>query len=1068
MPRFVLYAGSLLAAVAAAAAPPPPAVVIDDLLAPPSAGTIAMMKPVRRRRALDHPPRRRLETYSWGPAKQYSVDWSADHSHTLGGKTAVITRYSLTGEADCGNPCVISDADLDEIVQAGDEFIRANSYGKTWLEKVDYAPNVKVQPGNFFEEIDRVREAVHASNATFDFDNYDFDLVWKDKGSGAAGGSAIPGGRSQRFSYDSGSKESFKSKIFPHEFTHNFGVGHAWQGGSTYGDNYDMLGGGSGPDAHVSAAVKHRFNWITDNEVEVLQPAGLSAAREIKLWPFDAANSMSTLPLGHKLAVRLDTRFMSKECPKGSVDWCPDWGTENNAAYGNPWVDMTAEKSDHFLYVSYRGAVEGADGSAGASLHISKHFPNGWVAATSFIDVRPLTATQTDAFLLPGETYVFDGDSSTAIAITVMSLSHHELGDAYKTLTVRVEYLDGKKAADGYIKEHEKRLCATGTLSCGKEIPVVLSSVPDPSRTDGRAITAVRVGEMHNTEVQLGICSHKADPPVEVFAYDRFPVEPLLYASPLLIGASATLPDLCAKSASKFPPVISISGTGEEFLDGSEFKFLDMSMQQYSIPGNDGIPKVTTITDTLWPHYFAPMTGFGYPAHLQLVDCQLWYCLKPSGDTGYDVWGAGPNAPVTGFQWVLSMDTGSGAGTGTSWQPEYFAPLDEERKNIVNPLDLAAAGVVWRKAQGGSYSSVLLDLGPTKMVAANSTREQFGQFGSGFKWLVLAQNASNASISPSPSPARTTVNIVLSACTVNTCGPGFFRNSEGNGCSATCKKCDPGQIGLPGYERCYHEAESLLVNITNDPTNDKNGIYVKVGGADALHEGKPYYMKEDGNYMLRADRFSHWCITRDLALSTSGCGYNRDLKMPDVCQIRNCADAPFPQLWPGLPCDACNKSIPWKCSDNGQDCNPLPIVSIEEVGPPPISNSTTSSSSNCSCSSEDHSQGGKPTEPCAGGRRTESKTGLCTWMENSNSPETSGDDVLTPSPSADTSTPSPSAGGGASKENIGHPSPVESEENTTTISDSVSGNKGNRHGASIATIVLGLVGLLVQPAAFHY
>ena len=95
-----------------------------------------------------------------------------------------------------------------------------------------------------------------------------------------------------------------------------------------------------------------------------------------------------------------------------------------------------------------------------------------------------------------------------------------------------------------------------------------------------------------------------------------------------MIGASTTLPDLCARSASQFPPVISISGTGELFLDGSEFKFLDMSILRYDFTGADGAAEVTTLANTRWPHYFAPMTAFGYPAHLQVVDCQLWYCKK--------------------------------------------------------------------------------------------------------------------------------------------------------------------------------------------------------------------------------------------------------------------------------------------------------------------------------------------------------------------------------------------------------------------------------------------------------
>ena len=79
-------------------------------------------------------------------------------------------------------------------------------------------------------------------------------------------------GPDSRPRYD-GSLRSMKTKIFPHEFMHNFGTGHAFAAGMTYGDNYDVTGGGVAPDGDVSLASKHRFRWVEDAEVRARSSA---------------------------------------------------------------------------------------------------------------------------------------------------------------------------------------------------------------------------------------------------------------------------------------------------------------------------------------------------------------------------------------------------------------------------------------------------------------------------------------------------------------------------------------------------------------------------------------------------------------------------------------------------------------------------------------------------------------------------------------------------------------------------------------------------------------------------
>ena len=64
------------------------------------------------------------------------------------------------------------------------------------------------------------------------------------------------------------------------------------------------------------------------------------------------------------------------------------------------------------------------EGKVGAGLHIAKQSAGGWVDATAFLDVRPASAGQADAFLKPGETFVFDGNARTSIVVKTISVAN--------------------------------------------------------------------------------------------------------------------------------------------------------------------------------------------------------------------------------------------------------------------------------------------------------------------------------------------------------------------------------------------------------------------------------------------------------------------------------------------------------------------------------------------------------------------------------------------------------------------------------------------------------------------
>ena len=463
--------------------------------------------------------------------------------------------------ADCANcDVVISDDDLMEIVDYGEDFVRANSYGKTWFSIVVIVPTtVEIDEGNFFQTIDNAREALYALG--YNYLDYDFDMYWKDSNGGSIGGSAVPGGRCQRFQYD-GSISSFKRKIYPHEFKHNYGVGHAFEGPSTYGDKYDMIGGGSGASAHVSAGVKHRFKWIVDSQVKILDQASFpvgSAPVVVKINAHDDIGANVGLAADEFLAVRMDTAYMGRPCAVGKTVWCPDWATSNQS---NPWYSTSPH--DHYLYISYRGHHEKPEAAAGASLHVVKHREDGWVDATNFIDVRDYTDSQTDAFLRAGESYVLDN------LIRIKTLS---VDQARRQITVEVEYIDGAAAEADYEEKNASHLCAS-TVACGKRVNVDLaqSGLSIAPRSDGRRVASIKVGELHETAVAMNLCSSPGAPAVTVYGYAAFPLVPLVFGSDPLIGAAGTLPDFCADGAG-YPSTMKLEGTGVAWLDGRELVF---------------------------------------------------------------------------------------------------------------------------------------------------------------------------------------------------------------------------------------------------------------------------------------------------------------------------------------------------------------------------------------------------------------------------------------------------------------------------------------------------------------
>ena len=961
--------------------------------------------------------RRRLEDYSWGASKSYSYQ-HATATHTVGNQKVLVMKYKQAGQTCSNCDTVISDADLNHIIEAGKVYVHENSYGTASLFQVDIVPiTLEITTnGGFYDDIDACREAAYV--AGYDFTDYAYDLIWRasEGGSfnGGSGGSAIPGGRSQRFNYGgNGDRDTFASKIFPHEFTHNFGCGHAWQGPMEYGDNYDMVGGGIG---HVSVAAKYRFKWINRNEVALsTKESATQSDKYVKhtyhIHAFDYPAAKTNLVtnaarLGKNvvLGVRFDSQYMQKKCPVGLYQWCPDWGSNNNR---NTWIDgQYSDPSNHYVWISYRahdGYVgSGEDSKLGASIHVVKRSNDGWISATSFVDVRETTTSQKDAFLKEGETYVFDGNSDTSIVIKTSKVDL-----VNKVITVEVTYIHGIYTKSHFETAKASWLC-TATVSCGRKLNINLDMGSNgdsiaSSRTDDKSIVIVKVGEKHDINGQLRICSDSTlQTKLTTYTYDKFPIGPLLHGSDLNIGATGIIPDLCDATAT-FPSVLTFQGTGIDWIDGVELLFVDT---QYLYFGTD---MKNVMREGSWPRYIGSRAGYSGNLHLAMVHCDIHYCKKNE----YDQWSGA--STMEGWQWSLAWTTDGEPDSGNNG---YFGSVDTTHKAVTDPTKLKTNGIVFLKGKGGHLATETLSI--TSLTSPTTLSKTLGIHGNGIKWLILSRIKSDTTV--------VNTEIQFNQCNIQDCAEGYqmkldaAANAIAPGCTKSCSKCPTGMTSLVGFSACFWDAPSLQVTI-KDETSEckyasdkcKTGVYTKVlkkhlDNVPETHNDAPYYQCTSGScavhqgngVVLRADRFNGWVLTV-LDNMEDGSGYGGDLAITPQC---NCATkTPFPQLWDASPCSGCdvNKRDGWTCGG----CENK-IVTIVEIGNPPASGETTNDDK-CSC--KDQSLSGSSVYCQA---TVSAPIGSCTWNgatgsndpvdpEDPEDPEDPVDDTETETGSDDTS-----------------------------------------------------------------
>ena len=820
-----------------------------------------------------------------------------NHKYNLGNKTTMIVKYTVKGGLT-GDP-IANPILLDMFVNLT-KFIDVMSFGKIHLLPPTILPTIlhfDSDSRDFFDEVRTLRKA-----AGYNYSEYDFELFWRRprRYVEGAGGSAISGGRVQRFMYDPLEGDFMKRKVLPHEFLHNFGSRHAWHNRAQYGDKYDILGGATMNIhdfriAHVSAGIKHRYGWIPDEKVKFMTPTDAGMAEQIiTLRPFDEEDVIERAGANEFLAVRIDTQYMNAPCPSGARTWCPTWSGETSET--NPW--LFSEGDNIYLYVSYRAHCAGTSCRQGASLHLVKYKEDSWVHGTQSIDVRPSTKTQTDAFLDLGETFVFESQTEHSVVIKTL----HVDGNA---LEVSVKYMRGKDASTRYERENAALLCER-TLACGKTVIVDRNKTQHVriGENGTSVLSLIKVGEEHQTSSVVAACAAGV-PNLETYVYDVFPMAQMLFGADVAIGAQTTLLDYCSSNPDGFTQLFLLKNPKHPTLNGNPNNDNGATgdglytLQDYMY--FDG--KRDSIVDSAasgsafrTPHYVG--TFHLSETHIYMSKCHYDVFCKAEW---LRKWNGGH--PPSGWFWV--MRGGNMNDHGAFWDT-WIAPIPNE--NYTDVVHLHMHGIRWYIPMSGLEppESRRFD---AQFDIPTGTNMNIGQH-NGRGWLIAKSDYTSDN-------RKSVLKYTAHSCTIQTCSSKSYTTdttaSVGGDCK-TCNMCPDGYATLSGYigkRSCFYNSASLLVTIEGYEVDRPNvsGIYTTIGE----FRGSPVYRKRhtenladehQGLIIRKYGLGNKWKITYG---TNTGRLYADTLKPHDLSSSCNCAYVPYPQLIPAMSCatEAC-------------------------------------------------------------------------------------------------------------------------------------------------------------------
>jgi hypothetical protein len=215
----------------------------------------------------------------------------ANYNSAIGAKTAFFILVDFPDASGDPDPSNLLESNIDTIVDDG---LRRYSFNQTSMESTVYSSTIFRMPSNTtaytsgtnYNQLysDALAAYIDSGGANRADPSSTYDtvgLLCVNAGFGWAGLASVGG---QRMWLDG----TTNNEVILHEFGHNYGLSHAeyWvfdnsNGSSTdpvdpagasqsYGDSYDVMGGGNVTDGHFNPGPKAFLNWIPSNDWEDL------------------------------------------------------------------------------------------------------------------------------------------------------------------------------------------------------------------------------------------------------------------------------------------------------------------------------------------------------------------------------------------------------------------------------------------------------------------------------------------------------------------------------------------------------------------------------------------------------------------------------------------------------------------------------------------------------------------------------------------------------------------------------------------------------------------------------
>lgn len=313
---------------------------------------------------------------------------------------------------------------------------------------------------------------------------------------------------------------AFDYSVNRHEIGHNYGHPHHYAYSydwrykrdftTAVNDGYDMMSGGNSGkvEAHLTAASKFFFNWITKDAVITMHPDGSTAScllcvesiAKIVIKPFDRADILPS-----------ESNLMAVQIPVLGI------GSSSTYSY----------------WLSYRSNY--TDSRDGLSMHLIRHNLGGMFGTTFdslSVDADGTTISTKDSFVRNGTCYVIqppavllDIDPASAEKVQpVVCVNDIIKGES---ITVSVSFLDSNVPRIAF-ETTNPLMCKKGGIDYGETTLDLMKS---------KVHLVELLGSGLDGNMTFSICQESTTGFVNAYFYDSYPYAYLSYNAPPSYGA---------------------------------------------------------------------------------------------------------------------------------------------------------------------------------------------------------------------------------------------------------------------------------------------------------------------------------------------------------------------------------------------------------------------------------------------------------------------------------------------------------------------------------------------------